>query len=627
MKFRNCVSLFDIIIIGAGHAGCEAALSSSRLNKKVLLITNSIDKISKMSCNPAIGGVGKGHLVKEMDAIGGAMPKVADNTGINFQTLNISKGPAVRATRCQSDMSKYSELMKRKILSKKNIYIRQDNVKNFLIRKEKVYGINGEHGGEVFSKRVIITTGTFLNGVIHLGASRVKSGRLGEISSNVLSNDLKKNGFYLGRLKTGTCPRLNKNTINWKLLEKQSSDLNTSFFSFDTKSMFLKQIPCYITYTNKKTHMIIKEEINKGHSPIYNGRISSTGPRYCLSIEDKVVRFSDKKNHQIFLEPHGLNTCEIYPNGLSTSLSPNAQVEFLRTIKGLEMVEVTRWGYAIEYDYVFPTQLNLNLESKRIKGLYFAGQINGTTGYEEAASQGLIAGINASLSLNGEDSIILNRYESYIGILIDDLVTLGTKEPYRMFTSRAEYRLILRYDNAYKRLSEIGFKCGLLKKEKYEKIIAFESKVSEAIQCAKREKINPSLKNNKILLKLESSKIKNSISISDLLKRPEINCQNIKYFKSKFNYSNEIMNRSSIEVKYEGYIKRAKNEIMKIKELEKCRIPRSIFNKRLDGISLESFEKLKNIRPRTLGQASRISGVTNSAICIIAIEIKRFRYN
>ena len=470
---------FDIIVIGGGHSGCEASLAAARLEKKTIIITSFIDKIGIMSCNPAIGGIGKGHLVKEIDALGGEMAKIADKTGIHFRTLNKSRGPAVRATRSQNDINEYSNTMKKVLFSQKNLYLIQDHVLSIICKNNTVKGVTTKNSGKIFAKKIILTTGTFLNGKIHLGKTKSNGGRYGEKISSGLSESLKYLGFKLGRFKTGTCPRIDGRTINWNILQEQKHDIHTSLFSFENNKRKLKQISCYITHSNSKTHKVIKRAINKNKAPNYNGQIKNAGPRYCPSIEDKVIRFEKKLSHQIFLEPQGLNSYEIYPNGITTSLSPKYQVKFLKTIKGLENVKITRWGYAVEYEYIIPTQLDLNLQSKNILGLYFAGQINGTTGYEEAAAQGLIAGINASMTLNNKPPIFIHRHQAYIGVLIDDLVTLGISEPYRMFTSRAEHRLLLREDNVYKRLSKIGFECGLINKKKYKKILNFEKKNKE----------------------------------------------------------------------------------------------------------------------------------------------------
>src|SRR3989338_5538810 len=563
---------FDVLVIGGGHAGCEAALCTARLGLKTLLITGSLDRIAAMSCNPAIGGVGKGHLVKEIDALGGQMAKIADLTGIHFRTLNASRGPAVQATRCQSDMERYRQCMTEVIFQTPNLSLRQDDVIGLLSENSKITGVSTKHSGEIKAQSVIITTGTFLGGQLHLRNAQMPGGRAGEAPNSGLSASLQNLGFELGRLKTGTCPRLDSRSIDYSELEEQKPDSPAPMFSFESTQPILKQISCHITHTNTQTHEVIAQAIKTGRAPLFNGQIGGTGPRYCPSIEDKVTRFADKESHLIFLEPQGLDNYEVYPNGLSTSLPPGVQLDFLRSMKGLSGVEVTRWGYEVEYDFVKPTQLDYTLQTKYIKNLYCAGQINGTTGYEEAAVQGLLAGLNAAAKLNNQDSIILGRHQAYAGVLIDDLVTLGTEEPYRMFTSRAEHRLLLREDNVYARLMHIGARTGLLPQNRYQAMQAFEELA----------------------------------------------------FKEGFsNENSKVRHRALVEKKYAGYLVRVAKELQEQVDLDACIIPEHIFETQIPGLSNEVFEKLRQHRPRTLRQAAQISGITQAAQSLILVEIKR----
>ncbi|MBH1989156.1 MAG: tRNA uridine-5-carboxymethylaminomethyl(34) synthesis enzyme MnmG [Myxococcaceae bacterium] len=563
----------DVIVVGAGHAGCEAALSAARLGLKTLLITGSLDRMAALSCNPAIGGVGKGHLVKEIDALGGEMARIADRTGIHFRTLNASRGPAVQATRCQSDMERYRRRMTEVLFATPNLHLKQDDVLGILTEKGRVQGVSTKNSGSLLASAVVITTGTFMGAQLHLGFQRMPGGRAGEAPTSGLSASLADLGFELGRLKTGTCPRLDARTIDYAALEEQKPDHPAPLFSFESREPVLRQISCHLTYTNPKTHEVIGESIRSNRAPLYNGQIAGTGPRYCPSIEDKVVRFAEKESHLIFLEPQGLDTYEVYPNGLSTSLPPDVQIEFLRTVQGLERVEVTRWGYAVEYDFVKPTQLFSTLETKCISGLYCAGQINGTTGYEEAAAQGLLAGLNASLKLLGKEPIVLGRHQAYAGVLIDDLVTLGTDEPYRMFTSRAEHRLVLREDNVYERLALLGHQAGLLSSERFESIQAFED-----------------MARSSLALEHEDPRVRH---------------------------------RARVEQKYAGYIGRVQKELREQMDLDACLIPESVFDSQIPGMSNEVFEKLKKHRPQTLGQAARLSGITPAAQTLIRVAIKR----
>ncbi len=622
--------MIDIIVIGGGHSGIEAALASARLGVKTLMITGMIDRIGAMSCNPAIGGIGKGHLVREIDALGGEMSKAADASGIHAKILNSSRGPAVQALRCQSDMQRYSQYMHKVVMNQSNLLVRQDDVIALIIEKGQVLGVKTKHSGDILAKKVIVTTGTFLGGKLHLGFNITDGGRAGESPTNGLSKSLYDAGLTIGRLKTGTCPRLDGRSITMDILEEQLPSLPAPRFAIFDDMPLLPQVSCRITHTNQKTHEVILQSIKDGKAPIYNGQIASSGPRYCPSIDDKVSRFSEKTSHLIFLEPHGLDSFEYYPNGLSTSLPPSVQIEFLRTIKGLENVEVTRWGYAVEYDFVQPTELFATLQTKKVSGLYLAGQINGTTGYEEAASQGLMAGINAALSIKEQRPLMLMRHEAYMGVLIDDLITQGTTEPYRMFTSRAEHRLTLRDDNTYERLMPVNERIGLVEKNKLAKIKIFEESVAKAIEKLSTTYVLPSAQNNNYLAKYASQALSSKQSLMQVLKRPEINEQNILGLitdETLLSYDLRVLFRACVELKYHGYIERAKLAQEKQKSLEDALLPESIFNKQISGLSHEVYEKLKNFRPQTLGQASRIAGITPAAIGLLAVEISKFAKN
>ncbi len=618
--------IHDVIVIGAGHAGCEAALASSRLGCKTLVLTANVDTIGLMSCNPSIGGIGKGHLVKEIDALGGEMGKAADATAIQFRRLNTSKGAAVQATRIQADRQAYRAYMKKALESEKNIDIKQRMVEGFLAKGDKVIGVKTNLGEEFLSDAVVVTPGTFPNGLMHIGLTQISSGRAGEAAASGISDSFEKLGFKIGRLKTGTPPRFDGRTINWEILEMQPGDEIPKPFSFSSGEIKRDQMPCYITYTNYKTHEVINNNLHK--SPLYSGLIKGIGPRYCPSIEDKIVKFPHKDRHQIFLEPEGRNTYEIYPNGISTSLPLDVQYELVRTIEGLEEVEIMRPGYAVEYDFLDPTQLKPTFESNLIENLYFAGQVNGTTGYEEAASQGLIAGINAALKLKGSDPFILDRSEAYIGILVDDLVTKGVDEPYRMFTSRAEYRLILREDNADLRLRERGFKIGLVSERDYEDILIKKSALSTQLENLEKVKIHPTPKINDKLYQLGSNGIKKPHSLKEILRRPEISYKDLSKIYPDLDRNMVSKNIASIlelEIKYEGYIKRQLDHIEKFKRLEHMTIPEQFCYEDIPGLTREVVQKLSKIKPNSLGQASRVSGITPAAISILMVYIKKAR--
>jgi tRNA uridine 5-carboxymethylaminomethyl modification enzyme len=615
--------IFDVIVVGAGHAGIEACLAAARMGCKTLMLTLNLDHIGQMSCNPAIGGIGKGHLVKEIDALGGEMARAIDETGIQFRMLNTKKGPAVRASRAQADKALYRQRMKRVLENCQGLMIRQGSVENLLVKNDAVEGVESQIGDKFFGRRVILTTGTFLKGLIHIGDRNYSAGRAGDFAVQGLSQYLADYGFKVGRLKTGTCPRLNARSIDFGKLQVQEGDASPIPFSFSNRSITQRQIPCHITYTNQDTHELIKAAIHR--SPMYSGVIQSRGPRYCPSIEDKVVRFADKTRHQIFLEPEGLDTVEIYPNGISTSLPLDVQLELVHSIEGLESAEIMRPGYAIEYDYVEPTQLHPSLETKLIKGLYHAGQINGTTGYEEAAAQGIMAGINAVLSLRGEDPLILTRDQAYIGVLIDDLVTKGTDaEPYRMFTSRAEYRLILREDNADLRLTEIGYKVGSVTEEAYRQLQIKVDKMKMLIKLLEGCQLMPSEEANRRLATLGSASLNNKISLAQLLRRPELSIRDLIPFAPEIaQFEPHTATQAEVDIKYAGYLSRQLEMVNRSKKMEVSRLPADTNYAAISGLSREVREKLVRIRPLSLGQAARIPGITPAAISLLSVYLKR----
>jgi len=613
-------------VVGGGHAGCEAALAASRMGCSTLLLTMNINNIALMSCNPAIGGLGKGQLVKEIDALGGEMGKAIDRTGIQFRILNTHKGPAVRSSRAQADRERYRLYMKKVLEDQPNLDLKQGIVEEIRVKNGKVLGVETNLKELFIGETVIICPGTFLDGLIHVGLVSFSGGRMGDFSSRKLSESLKKLGFRWGRFKTGTCPRLDGKSIDFSKLKPQYGDSPPSPFSFSTERVVQEQVPCFITYTNPKTHKIIRENLDR--SPLYTGIIKGTGVRYCPSIEDKVMRFPDKDRHQIFLEPEGLETCEFYPNGLSTSLPLDVQIELLHSIEGLEEVKIVRPGYGIEHDYIDPTQLLPTLETKLIKNLYFAGQINGTTGYEEAAAQGLIAGINAALKVKNKSPLILDRSQAYIGVLIDDLITRGTNEPYRMFTSRVEYRLSLREDNADLRLRELGYKIGLVEKEKYKRVKEKERIVEEEISRLKKLRIFPQKFINEKLKEWGTTPLKDSITLEELLRRPQITYKRLKLISKEvkdFLPSEEF--QIEVQVKYRGYIERERREIQKFKRMEKIKIPLNFDFSKISGLSTEVKEKLLRFKPLSLGQASRISGITPAAISLLMVHLAQRKRN